>query len=220
MVQVFHPSMNTFARVTIFGAVFFVVGLLGVVYAVFRSPYVTGQYVAVDQPVQFSHEHHTNALGIDCRYCHTSVETSWFAGIPPTETCMTCHSQIWRDSPMLAPVRESLAKNEPIRWNRVHDLPDYAYFNHAIHVNKGVGCASCHGRVDQMPLIWKDSPLTMEWCLSCHREPERHLRPKGEIFNMAWSAGSESDQLALGRELVKKNHVPVHRLSDCSTCHR
>ena len=220
MVQVFHPSMNTFARVTIFGAVFFAVGLLGVVYAVLRSPYVTGQYVAVDQPVQFSHEHHAGELGIDCRYCHTSVEVSSYGGIPPTETCMSCHSQIWRDSPMLAPVRESLAKNEPIRWNLVHDLPDYAYFNHAIHVNKGVGCASCHGRVDQMPLIWKHAPLTMEWCLSCHREPERHLRPKEEIFNMAWSAGSERDQLALGRELVKKNHVPVHRLSDCSTCHR
>jgi hypothetical protein len=220
MTQVFHPSMNTFARVTIFGAAFFAVGLLGVVYGVFRSPYVTGQYEAVDQPVQFSHEHHVNSLGLDCRYCHTSVETSWFAGLPPTETCMTCHSQIWPDSPMLAPVRESLARSEPIRWNRVHDLPDYAYFNHSIHVAKGVGCASCHGRVDQMPLIWKDQPLTMEWCLSCHREPERHLRPRDKVFDMKWTAGSEADQLALGRELVKQNHIPVHRLSDCSTCHR
>jgi hypothetical protein len=212
--------MNTFARVTIFGAVFFAVGLVGVVYAIFRSPYVTGQNVAVDQPVQFSHEHHVSALGIDCRYCHTSVETSSFAGYPPTETCMTCHSQIWRDSPMLAPVRESLARNEPIRWNRVHDLPDYAYFNHAVHVKKGVGCASCHGRVDHMPLVWKAAPLTMEWCLSCHREPEKHLRPSDQIFNLAWAAGSEAAQLELGRALVVKNHVPVHRLSDCSTCHR
>ncbi len=220
MVQVFHPSMNTFARVTIFGAVFFAVGLLGVVYAVFRSPYVTSQYVAVDQPVQFSHEHHVSELGLDCRYCHTSVEVSSFAGIPPTETCMTCHSQIWRDSPMLAPIRDSLRKNEPVRWNRVHEVPDYAYFNHKVHVNKGVGCASCHGRVDKMPLIWKDQPLTMEWCLSCHRAPEKHLRPQAEIFNMAWSAGSEAKQVELGRTLVEKNHIPVHRLSDCSTCHR
>jgi hypothetical protein len=220
MTQVFHPSMNTFARVTIFGAVFFALGLLGVAYAVFRSPYVTAQYVAVDQPVQFSHEHHVNALGIDCRYCHTSVEVSGFAGVPPTETCMTCHSQIWRDAPMLAPVRESLARNQPIRWNRVHDLPDYVYFNHAVHVKKGVGCASCHGRVDEMPLIWKDQPLTMEWCLSCHREPQKHLRPADKIFDMKWTAGGDSKQLALGAELVEKNHVPVHRLTDCSTCHR
>lgn len=220
MTQVFHPSMNTFARVTIFGAVFFAVGLVGAAYAVFRSPYITGQYDAIDQPVQFSHEHHVTALGLDCRYCHTSVETSSFAGIPPTETCMTCHSQIWRDSPILAPVRESLAKNEPLKWNRVHNLPEYAYFNHAVHVKKGVGCASCHGRVDKMPLIWKDSPLTMEWCLSCHRAPENHLRPQDQIFNMAWSAGSAKDQHALGSELVRANHVPVHRLTDCSTCHR
>ena len=220
MVQVFHPSMNTFARVTIFGAVFFAVGFVGVAYAVFRSPYMTGQYDPIDQPVQFSHEHHVTALGLDCRYCHTSVETSSFAGIPPTETCMTCHSQIWRDSPILAPVRDSLAKNEPLKWNRVHNLPEYAYFNHAIHVKKGVGCASCHGRVDEMPLIWKDAPLTMEWCLNCHRASEKHLRPQDQIFNMAWSAGSENEQHALGSELVKMNHVPVHRLSDCSTCHR
>ena len=220
MVQVFHPSMNTFARVTIFGAVFFAVGIVGTAYAVFRSPYITGQYDPIDQPVQFSHQHHVTDLGLDCRYCHTSVETSSYAGIPPTETCMTCHSQIWRDSPILAPVRESLAKNEPLKWNRVHNLPEYAYFEHAVHVKKGVGCASCHGRVDQMPLIWKDAPLTMEWCLSCHRAPENHLRPKEEIFNMAWSAGSEKDQHALGSELVKANHVPVHRLTDCSTCHR
>lgn len=220
MTQVFHPSMNTFARVTIFGAVFFALGLVGVAYAICRSPYVTGQGIVIDQPVQFSHEHHVNDLGIDCRYCHTSVETSSYAGIPPTETCMTCHSQIWRDSAMLAPVRESLAKNVPIAWNRVHDLPDYAYFNHAIHIKKGVGCASCHGRVDQMPLMYKAQPLTMEWCLSCHRAPEKHLRPADKIFDMKWTAGGDSAQLALGRELVKKNHVPVHRLSDCSTCHR
>jgi hypothetical protein len=220
MTQVFHPSMNTFARVTIFGAVFALLGLVGVAYGVFRSPYVTRQHVPVAQPVQFSHEHHAGALGLDCRFCHTSVETSAFAGLPPTETCMTCHSQIWRDAPMLEPVRDSLARNEPLRWNRVHDLPDYAYFNHAVHVAKGVGCVSCHGRVDQMPLVWKDQPLTMEWCLSCHREPERHLRDADKVFDLKWTAASEAAQLAHGAELVKKNHIPVHRLSDCSTCHR
>jgi Cytochrome c7 and related cytochrome c/Class III cytochrome C family len=220
MAQIFHPSMNTFARVTIFGAVFFAVGVLGAAYVVLGSPYVTRQNEPVNQPVQFSHEHHVGALGLDCRYCHTSVESSSFAGVPPTETCMTCHSQIWRDSPILEPVRQSLATNQPIPWNRVHDLPEYAFFNHAVHLKKGVGCASCHGRVDQMPLTAKDQPLTMEWCLGCHREPEKHLRPADKIFDMAWAAASANDQLEQGRELIKLNHVPVHRLSDCSTCHR
>ena len=220
MVQVFHPSMNSFSRVTIFGAVFFVLAAVGVAYGIMGSPYVTGQNVAVDQPIQFSHEHHVSALGIDCRYCHTSVEKSSFAGLPPTETCMTCHSQIWRDSPMLAPVRNSLRDNEPIRWNKVHRLPDYAYFNHSVHVNKGVGCASCHGRVDQMPLIAKASPLTMEWCLGCHREPEKNLRPKDKVYDMSWTAGTEAEQALVGRDLVLKNHIPIHRLTDCSTCHR
>jgi hypothetical protein len=199
---------------------FFVVGLLFVVYMIFASPYVTQVHVVRDQPVPFSHEHHVSALGIDCRYCHTSVEVSTFAGIPPTETCMTCHSQIWVDSPMLEPVRKSMRTNEPIRWNRVHDLPDYAYFNHAIHVKKGVGCASCHGRIDQMPLTWKEQPLTMEWCLGCHRHPERHLRPPAEVFNMNWAPPVGQDQVELGRALVKQGHVPVDRLTNCSVCHR
>jgi len=131
---------------------------------------------------------------------------------------MTCHSQIWTDSPMLEPVRTSLRTNTPIRWNRVHDLPDYAYFNHAIHVNKGVGCVSCHGQVDQMPLTWKAEPMTMEWCLSCHRNPENHLRPVAEVFNMNWVP--PKDQVSLGLDLIKKHEIPVQRLSDCYTCHR
>jgi hypothetical protein len=218
MAQIFHPSTNTISRVSIFGAAFFALLLLAIVYVIFRSPYVTQVHVVRDQPVPFSHEHHVRGLGLDCRYCHTSVETSAFAGLPPTETCMTCHSQIWADSAMLEPVRASLRTNRPIRWNRVHDLPDYAYFHHGIHVRKGVGCASCHGRVDLMPLTWKEEPLTMEWCLGCHRRPERHLRPRREVFNMAWRP--ERDQLALGRELVRDYHIPVDRLTDCSTCHR
>jgi hypothetical protein len=131
---------------------------------------------------------------------------------------MSCHSQIWTDSPMLEPVRASMRENVPIRWNRVHDLPDYAYFNHSIHVSKGVGCASCHGRVDQMPMMWKAEPLNMEWCLGCHRAPERHLRPTDEVFNMRWTP--PDDQIARGRELVRERRIPVDRLSDCYTCHR
>ena len=218
MAQIFHPSMNTVSRVSIFGAIFFALGLLGLVYAIFQSPYVTQVSVVLDQPVPFSHEHHVRALGIDCRYCHTSVEKSSFAGIPPTETCMTCHSQIWTEAPMLEPVRASLRNNEPIRWNRVHDLPDYVYFNHEIHIQKGVGCSSCHGRVDEMPLTWKQEPMTMEWCLHCHREPEKHLRGRDEIFVMNWTP--PHDQIERGRELIKKNQIPVDRLTDCYTCHR
>jgi hypothetical protein len=218
MAQIFHPSTNTISRVSIFGALFFLVGLLFVVYMIFRSPYVTGVNVVLDQPVPFSHEHHVSALGLDCRYCHTSVEKSSFAGIPPTETCMTCHSQIWTDSPMLEPVRTSMRTNTPIRWNRVHDLPDYAFFNHSIHVQKGVGCASCHGRVDQMPMTWKAEPMTMEWCLNCHRHPEPYLRPRAEVFNMKWEP--PKNQLDQGRELINERAIQVERLSNCYTCHR
>ncbi len=217
--QVFPSSTNTIARVSIFGAIFFAGGVLSVIFLIYRSPYVTQVNVVREQPVPFSHEHHITALGIDCRYCHTSVETSSFAGIPATETCMSCHSQIWLESPMLEPVRASMRNNEPIRWNRVHELPDYAYFNHSIHVQKGVGCVSCHGQVDQMPLMWKAEPMTMEWCLACHRAPEKHLRPREQVFNMSWKA-PDGDQLALGRDLVKKNHIPVDRLTNCYVCHR
>ena len=220
MTQIFHPSMNTVSRVSIFGALFFGLGSLLLAYGIFRSPYVTQVNVVQDQPVPFSHEHHVTGLGLDCRYCHTSVEKSSFAGIPPTETCMTCHSQIWTESEMLEPVRASLRNNEPIRWNRVHSLPDYVYFNHGIHISKGVGCTSCHGRVDQMPLMWKQEPLTMEWCLDCHRHPEKNIRPKEDVFVMDWAPPVDKDRLAFGRELIKAYDVPVNRLTDCYTCHR
>ena len=219
MSQIFHPSMNTLSRLSIFGALFFALGLLILAYLIQGSPYQTQVGVVREQPVAFSHEHHVRGLGIDCRYCHTSVETSSFAGIPPTHTCMSCHSQIWSTSPMLEPVRASLANNRPIHWNRVHDLPNFVYFNHGIHVQKGVGCVSCHGRVDLMPMMWKEQPMTMSWCLECHRNPEKHLRPKEEVFNMNWEP-PDGDQLAIGRELVERNHIPVDRLTNCSTCHR
>ncbi len=216
MAQIFHRSTNTISRVTIFGAVFFILAVLVFLYLFTRSPYQTQVEVIREQPVPFSHEHHVSGLGIDCRYCHTSVETSSFAGVPPTYTCMSCHSQIWNDSPMLAPVRASLADNRPIRWSRVHDLPDFVYFHHGIHVQKGVGCVECHGRVDKMPLTWKAQPLTMEWCLDCHRHPENHLRRPEDIFDMASLPLSEAE----GRELVKKNNIPTDRMTNCSVCHR
>jgi hypothetical protein len=219
MAQIFHPSMNTVSRVTIFGAAFFALAALAIDYIIYSSPYATQVNVVVDQPVPFSHEHHAGGLGIDCRYCHTSVETSSYAGIPPTETCMTCHSQIWSESLMLEPVRESLRTGTPLRWNRVHDLPDYAYFNHAVHVRQGVGCSRCHGRVDQMPLTWKAEPLTMEWCLGCHRHPELALRPvKDDVFNMAWTP--RADQAAEGAKRIQERHIAIDRLTNCSTCHR
>jgi hypothetical protein len=219
MAQIFHPSMNTVSRVTIFGAVFFVLSALALNYIIYKSPYVTQVSVVIDQPVPFSHEHHVEGLGIDCRYCHTSVESSSFAGLPPTETCMTCHSQIWSESEMLRPIRESLASGAAMRWNRVHNLPDYAYFHHAVHVRKGVGCSSCHGRVDEMPLTWKAEPLTMEWCLDCHRHPEHALRANPEdVFNMAWTP--PPNQTAQGKSLIQERHIPIDRLTNCSTCHR
>jgi Cytochrome c7 and related cytochrome c len=214
--QIFHPSTNTIARVSIFGALFIGGGLLWVLNEVNRSPYVTDVGVALAQPVPFSHKHHVAGLGIDCRYCHSTVEVSSFAGMPPTETCMSCHSQIWADSPMLEPVRASFRNDQSIRWTRVHDLPGFVYFNHSIHVKKGIGCATCHGRVDQMPLMWKTNTLYMEWCLECHRQPERFVRPRNQVFNMAYQA--PSDQLALGRKLVEEYNI--RKLTDCSVCHR
>jgi hypothetical protein len=212
--QVFHPSTNAISRFSIFGAVFFVAFVLWVLYMLNRSPYATRQNVAQAQPVPFSHQHHVAGLGIDCRYCHTTVETSSFAGIPPTSTCMNCHSQIWTNAAMLEPVRASFRSGEPIRWTRVHDLPDFVQFNHSIHVQKGIGCVSCHGRVDQMPLTWQAQPLTMSWCLECHRAPERFIRPRDKVFDLAWEP---RDQLAIGRELVKQYHV--QQKVYCSACH-
>ena len=215
MAQIFHRSTNTIARVSIFGGLFFVVALLGVFAVLDRSPYSTGQDVVLMQPVPFSHDHHTAGLGIDCRYCHTTVEKAAFAGIPPAATCMNCHRQIWSDSEMLAPVRESYASGVPIRWIRINDLPGYVYFDHSIHVAKGVGCDSCHGRVDQMPLMRQAESLQMIWCLDCHREPERFVRPKDQVFNMAWKA---DDQETLGAELVAAHDI--HSRTSCSSCHR
>ena len=219
MARVFHPRSNVLARVTLLG-----LPLLGaitglVAWGVERSPYVTKQGVHWEQPVLFSHEHHVGGLGIDCRYCRTSVTESSFAGLPPTKTCMTCHSQVWTSAPLLEPVRESWRTGIPIQWRRDNNVPNYVYFDHSIHVAKGVGCVTCHGQVDQMPLTYQAKPLTMSWCLDCHREPEEHLRPREEVFNLHYVA--PPDQERFGRELAERYHVRSSRaLTDCYTCHR
>ncbi len=216
MSQIFHRSANTIARVSIFGAVFFIAGLLGLLAEVNRSPWVTDARVAREQPIQFSHERHVAGNGIDCRYCHSSVEDSSFAGIPPTKTCMNCHSQIFAKSPFLEPVRESFRTGKSIEWTRVHDLPDFVYFNHSIHVNKGVGCTTCHGQVDRMPLMSQEKSLQMEWCLDCHRSPERYVRPREAVFRVDYVV--PPDQAELGKRLVAQ--YQIQKLTSCSTCHR
>ncbi len=216
MPQYFSRSANTFARFSIFGLASVLVVVLALSYLVVRSPYETMQNIPREQPVPFSHEHHVGGLGIDCRYCHTTVERSSFANIPATKICMNCHSQMWATSPMLEPVRESYRTGKSIEWTRVNDLPGFVYFNHSIHVHKGVGCETCHGRVDKMPLMWQAQPLTMEWCLGCHRHPERYVRPRDQVFAMDYR--TPHDQLALGSRLTKSYHI--QSLTSCSTCHR
>lgn len=216
MAQIFHRSTNTLSKVSIFGGVIFLVALVSGLATFNRSSYVTEVGVTRGQPVPFSHKHHVADDGIDCRYCHTSVEKSSFAGVPSTKICMNCHTQIWPDSPALAPVRESLRTGQSIEWTRVYNLPGFVYFDHSIHVHKGVGCATCHGRVDQMALTWKASTLYMDWCLECHRSPERFVRPRQEVFNMDYQP--PEDQLALGISLVKE--YDIRAPTSCSTCHR
>jgi cytochrome c7-like protein len=230
--QIFHRSTNTISRATIFGAIFVIAMLFWAAAEVQRSPYVTYAGVARPQPAPFSHQHHVGGLGIDCRYCHTSVEVSSFAGIPPTRTCMNCHSQIWTGAPMLEPVRQSFSSGKSLIWNRVNDLPDFVYFNHSIHINKGVGCNTCHGPVDRMPLMYNYASLQMEWCLDCHRAPEKNLRPRDQVFNMRYEEPSSgkpimvdgktyTDQISLGRDLVTKYKLrTVADITTCSTCHR
>jgi hypothetical protein len=219
MAQIFPSSANTIARVVIFGGVLFLCVLSVAVPVVSRSPWKTEQYVVREQPVPFSHQHHVAGLGLDCRFCHTSVEQSEFAGVPSTKVCMTCHSQIWTNADLLLPVRQSWRDNTPIEWNRVHDLAGYVYFNHSIHVQKGVGCSTCHGRVQDMPLMYQAQSLQMRWCLECHRDPRKYLRPRDQVFNMDWEP--PADQLARGEQLAELYHVlPRQQMQNCSTCHR
>ena len=219
MSQIFPKSANALARMSLILLV--AVMVLGgwLLLVLMRSSWLTKQNEVVEQPVQFSHAHHVGGEGFDCRYCHTSVETSSFAGLPPTKTCMNCHSQIWNNAPILEPVRASFRDDKPLTWIRVNDLPDFVYFSHKIHIKQGVGCATCHGPVDKMPQMYQAQPLLMEWCLDCHRAPEKYLRPRDQVFNMNYEA--PSDQIQVGLRLKREYHVAdVKHLTSCSVCHR
>jgi hypothetical protein len=216
MSQIFHRSANTLSKVSLFGVLTLVGGLITLAMVLGRSSYVTRQHEYIEQPIQFSHLHHVLDDGIDCRYCHTSVETSSFAGIPPTKTCMNCHSVLFNTEPILEPVRASFRDNKPLTWIRVHDLPDFVYFNHSIHVKKGVGCETCHGRVDEMPLMQQERSLQMEWCINCHRAPEQYIRPRSEITTMGYRPSEP--QSTLGPKLVREYAIKTR--TTCSTCHR
>jgi hypothetical protein len=219
MSQVFPKSANAWSKASVLAIVFALLGLGWVILTIQRSDFVTSANEFVDQPVQFSHQHHAGGIGIDCRYCHTSVEVSPSAGIPPTKTCINCHSQIWSTSPYLEPVRASFRDDKPLNWVRVHDLPDFVYFNHSIHVTKGVGCETCHGRVDKMPLMLQKSSLQMEWCLNCHRDPSKFVRPLDQITTMGYVPAVA--QAELGPQLVKQYQISgVEHMTSCSVCHR
>jgi hypothetical protein len=216
MAQIFHHSTNTIARVSIYGAVILILLLGYGIDVVNNSSYVTEVHNARPQPVPFSHKHHSGELGLDCRYCHTSVEVAASAGMPPTQTCMTCHSQIWTNAAILEPVRASYRDSKPLSWTRVNAVPDFVYFNHSIHISKGVGCTTCHGPVGDMNITWRENSLYMRWCLECHNAPEKYLRPRSEVFNPFYQAPSNQDELGL--RLMKE--YKVQKLTNCTTCHR
>ena len=219
MAQIFDRSANFLARFSLLGVAILAGLALTAVLVVARSPYITNQRVTRDQPIQFSHKHHVGDDGIDCRYCHTGVENSAYAGIPPTKTCMNCHSVLFNNVGYLEPIRESYRTEQSIHWVKVHRLADYVYFNHSIHINKGIGCSSCHGAVNEMALMYQASPLNMEWCLECHRNPEQNLRLKDQIYNMNWKA--PADQEEIGRKLATEYNLRSKlELTSCSTCHR
>jgi hypothetical protein len=217
MAQIFHPSTNTLAKVSIFGAIFILGAIFVIAYELNASPYITRQDVVREQPVPFSHEHHVSGLGLDCRYCHTTVETSNSAGMPATKTCMTCHSQIWTNAQLLEPVRASWRDDKPVHWQRVHDMPDFVQFNHSVHIAKGIGCTSCHGEIDKMPLVRQVNSLQMQWCLQCHRNPEKFIRPRDQVFNMQWKPGANHAEE--GKKLVEKYGVRKEQITNCSVCH-
>lgn len=233
MPQIFHRSANAIAKASIFGCLGGILIWAAAATAIDFSPYVTNEGVVRNQPVPFSHAHHVRDLGLDCRYCHTSVTDSTFAGLPATKTCMTCHSRIWTDADLLEPVRKSWSDEIPLKWTRVHNLPDFAYFPHDIHINKGIGCVTCHGQVDQMPLMFQNASLQMRWCLECHRSPQEYLRPRDQVFNMNFVIDDDvkreysdathvvTDQDSLGRALIDLYHIPKDgRIENCYTCHR
>ncbi|WP_263138805.1 cytochrome c3 family protein [Pseudomonas sp. RIT-PI-AD] len=218
MAQIFSRAADTWFRVAMLVTLGGLIGVFIVALLLERSDYQTGRGWVVRQPVPFSHQHHAGALRIDCRYCHAGVEDSPRAGFPPTHTCMSCHSQLWTQADMLAPVRRSLEENRPLRWNRVVALPDYVYFQHDVHVRSGVGCVSCHGQVERMPLLHKAEPLSMSFCLDCHRDPAPRLRPPEAVTDMDWH--TDEDRRQLGERLMRERHIDPARLTSCGVCHR
>ncbi len=248
MGQIFSPTTNTLAKLSIYGAVVVPLGILFGGSAISRSPYNTNVGVTLNQPIPFSHKHHANELGIDCRYCHTSVEKTAFAGVPPTHTCMSCHSQIWTNSPILEPLRQSWRSNEPLIWNRVNKLPEFVYFNHSIHIARGISCNQCHGAIQKMQVTSKGFAFSMKWCLDCHREPEKYLysdeahpnmtpqdqalslykkiqsgvelTPREEALKEGLPYQATAAEIEKGKELVAKLKVKKEQLADCWTCHR
>ncbi|NJL54308.1 cytochrome c3 family protein [bacterium] len=218
MSQIFPPGANNIARLSIPAAALILVVVVDLVLVFGLSPVVRAPVgVAVEQPVRFSHELHSGQLNIECAYCHTSVEVAAYAGIPDTHTCMSCHGQIATYSELLAPVRASYETGEPLIWHPVHELVDHVYFNHSAHTNAGFGCETCHGNVPEMPLIWQAESMTMGWCLECHREPERFIRPVSEIYTFGYEP--DGDQLTIGAALVEEQGIDVNRLDSCSICH-
>lgn len=218
MAQLFPPVANTIARASLVAVVVIPAAVLMAATGISRAPYNTKVDVPLDQPVPFSHKHHVQELGLDCRFCHTGVETSAKAGLPPTYTCMSCHSQIWTNSPLLQPVRDSWQTGVPIQWTLVNSVPDFVYFDHSIHVNKGIGCTECHGPVQEMHITYKAKPFTMAWCLDCHRAPEKFIRPREEVMNMDYV--HPRNQLEMGQKLVEQYGIKKKQLTDCSICHR
>jgi hypothetical protein len=213
--QVFSRRIELAVKLAVLGLFMIFPGL--VAFAVWRESSYQALGEPVAQPIPFSHKHHVGDDGIDCRYCHTAVETQRHAGFPSTHICLTCHSQLYTDAKVLEPLRESERTGTPVVWKRVHDLPDFVFFDHSVHVAKGVGCVECHGRVDQMPITWRAQPLQMQWCISCHRDPAHHLRPHEQLFDMSAPRVSDADAQNLARLLKIES---TRRMTDCSTCHR
>lgn len=215
MSLIFTKSADKYLRIAFSAIVVTVVGAVTLLAYLFHPNRADTGYQPV-QPVPYSHKLHAGNLGMDCRYCHFTVEKAAWAALPPAQTCMNCHGQVKKTSPLLAPVRESYETGQPIAWVRIHKLPDYVYFNHAAHLNAGVSCVSCHGRIDRMAEVRQVEPLSMAWCLECHRNPAGRIRPRSEVTNLAWVA--DGDAAALGGALMAKNHI--HPPTNCSGCHR
>jgi len=215
MAQILPPWINRLPLVAAVGGLVATVGAVGFVWYYFSPKFTDAGYRPV-QPVPYSHKLHVGDLGLDCRYCHASVEVSPVANVPPTSACMNCHRLVKRDSPLLEPIRESASSGRPMRWVRVHKLPDYAYFEHRSHIAAGIGCVSCHGRIDEMDVVKQVQPLSMSWCLDCHRNPGPNRRPVSEVTNMKWAPPKDASALAAKLQQERPVHPPI----ECSGCHR